>query len=382
MKPLHATRILDLTRLLPGAICTMLLRDLGAEIIKVEDPRIGDYARLLPPLIDGMGAFFRSSNGGKKSIALDLKTAEGQAILHRLVASADVLIEGFRPGVTARLGADYETLRAINPRLVYCSLSGWGQSGPCSSVSGHDLNYIARNGVLGAGLEPSTPGAQVADVSGAYVAVMGILAALLKRHHSGEGDYVDVALSEAAMPLALTAWVEAQTTPANSGFISLRGESACYRVYTCADGEAVALGAVEVKFWANFCNAVEQPEWIEHQHVRSQQPALIAAVAELFRTKTAAEWAARLNEADCCFTRVIAPDELLADPQIAARDLLGVDERGVPWIRSPIRLGGDGISRLPAPAHGEHTAELLRDVGYSDGETRTLMKNGVIRLVP
>ena len=177
MNPLHATRILDLTRLLPGAVCSMLLRDLGAEIIKLEDTRAGDYARQMPPLIDGMGAFFRSSNGGKKSIALDLKTPAGQAALHRLVESADVLIEGFRPGVTARLGADCETLRAINPRLVYCSLSGWGQTGPDARKSGHDLNYLARNGLLGAEPEARTPGAQVADVSGSYVAVMGILAA-------------------------------------------------------------------------------------------------------------------------------------------------------------------------------------------------------------
>ncbi len=382
MNPLHNTRILDLTRLLPGAVCTMLLRDLGAEIIKVEDPRTGDYARLLPPLIDGMGAYFRSSNGGKKSIALDLKTAAGQAILHRLVATADVLIEGFRPGVTERLGADYETLRAINPGLVYCSLSGWGQSGPYASLSGHDLNYIARNGVLGADLNPNSPGAQVADVSGAYVAVMGILAALLQRHHTGRGDYLDVALSEAAMPLALAAWVEAQTTPANGGFISLRGESACYRVYHCADGEAVALGAVEAKFWANFCNAVGQRKWIGPQHDRSRQPALIDEVAALFRTKPATEWAALLNEADCCFTRVIAPKHLLEDPQIAARGMIGVDDSGVPWMRSPIRLGEDGISPQPAPAHGEHTGEVLREIGYSYGEIGTLMKDGVIRPAP
>ena len=187
MNPLHATRILDLTRLLPGAVATMLLHDLGAEIIKVEDPHGGDYARLMPPLIDGMGAFFRGSNAGKKSIALDLKSTAGQAALHRLIETADVLIEGFRPGVTARLAADYETLKTINPRLVYCSLSGWGQSGPYAQVSGHDLTYIARNGVLGADLNPRTPGAQVADVGGAYVAVMGILAALLKRERRRRG---------------------------------------------------------------------------------------------------------------------------------------------------------------------------------------------------
>ena len=176
----------------------MLLHDLGAEIIKIEDPRGGDYARWMSPLIDGLGVFFRSSNRGKKSIVLDLKSEAGQAVLHKLVETADVLIEGFRPGVTARLGADYDTLRAINPRLVYCSLSGWGQTGPDAQVSGHDLNYIARNGVLGAESNPSTPGSQVADVGGSYVAVMGILAALLKRHQTGYGDYIDVALSEAA----------------------------------------------------------------------------------------------------------------------------------------------------------------------------------------
>ena len=146
MNPLHNTRILDLTRLLPGAVCTMLLHDLGAEITKIEDPGVGDYARLMPPLIDGMGAFFRSSNRGKKSIILDLKSDAGQAVLHRLVARADVLIEGFRPGVTTRLSADYQTLKRVNPRLVYCSLSGWGQTGPYAQFSGHDLNYIARTG--------------------------------------------------------------------------------------------------------------------------------------------------------------------------------------------------------------------------------------------
>ena len=382
MLPLHNTRILDLTRLLPGAVATMLLRDLGAEIIKVEDPHTGDYARLMPPLINGMGAFFRSSNGGKKSIAIDLKTPRGQDILRRLVETADVLIEGFRPGVTARLGADYETLKAINPRLVYCSLSGWGQTGPYAPLSGHDLNYIPRNGVLGADSNPGTPGAQVADVSGAYVAVMGILAALLKRQATGQGDYLDVALAEAAMPLALAAWVEAQTTPAADDFISLRGESACYRVYPCADDEPVALGAVEAKFWANFCRAVEKPEWIAQQYLRPCQPALIDEVAALFGSKTANEWSAHLDKADCCFSRVIAPDQLLGDPQIAARGMLGLDDSGLPWMRSPIRLGEDPGELEAAPAHGEHSRAVLRDIGCSAGEIEQLLAEKIIRQAP
>ena len=382
MKPLHTTRILDLTRLLPGAVCTMLLRDLGAEIIKVEDPQGGDYARWLPPLIDGLGAFFPASNRGKKSIVIDLKTEAGRAVLHKLVASADVLIEGFRPGVTTRLGADYETLRDINPRLVYCSLSGWGQDGPYAQVSGHDLNYIARNGLLGAERNPQTPGAQVADVAGAYVAVMGILAALLKRQQTGLGEYIDVALSEAAMPFAMAAWVEAMSRQTDEAFISLRGESACYHVYRSADGQPLALGAIEPKFWANFCNAVDKPQWIDQHTVRDQQPALIKAVAALFKTKTASEWEALLEDADCCFTRVIAPERLLADPHIRAHGMVGISERGLPWMRSPIRLGGDEINLSDAPTYGEHTRETLREIGCADAEIDRLLESGIIRQAP
>ncbi len=382
MLPLHATRVLDLTRLLPGAVCTMLLHDLGAEIIKIEDPRAGDYARWMPPLLDGMGVFFRSSNRGKKSVVIDLKSEAGQALLRKLASPADVLIEGFRPGVTARLGADYETLSAINPRLVYCSLSGWGQDGPYAQASGHDLNYIARNGLLGANLDPSTPGAQAADVAGAYVAVMGILAALHKRHGTGAGDYIDVALSEAAMPLAMAAWVEANAPSETESFISLRGESACYRVYWSSDGQPLALGAIEPKFWANFCMAASKPEWIESQTRRECQPALIEAVAALFKTKTAAEWQALLEGADCCFTRVISPENLLRDPQIRARGMVGLSLAGVPWMRSPIRLGNDEIDLREAPAHGQHTRETLADIGYAADEIDRLIRAGVIRQAP
>ena len=382
MKPLHATRILDLTRLLPGAVCTMLLRDLGAEIIKIEDPRGGDYARWMTPLLDGTGIFFRSSNRGKKSVVIDLKAEAGQAVLHKLVEKTDVLIEGFRPGVTARLGADFETLRAINPRLVYCSLSGWGQDGPYAQVSGHDLNYIARNGVLGAEQEPRSPGSQAADVGGAYVAVMGVLAALLKRQQTGRGDYVDVALSEAAMPLALAAWVEANAAPDDNSFVSLRGESACYNVYHSADGQPLTLAAIEPKFWTHFCRAVEKPEWIELHTIRDQQSALIESVSALFKTNTAAEWTNLLDDADCCFTRVIAPAELLHDPQIRARNMVGVSEDGIPWMRSPIRLSGDSFELSDAPEYGEHTRVILAEIGYEDSAMDELTAAGVIRQAP
>ena len=380
MKPLATTRVLDLTRLIPGAICTMMLRDLGAEIIKVEDPRLGDYARWMPPLIDGLSVFFRSSNRGKKSIALDLKTEAGQVILHDLVQGADVLIEGFRPGVAARLGADYETLRAVNPRLVYCSLSGWGQDGPLARVSGHDLNYIARTGLLGAESQPTTPASQVADVGGAYVAVMGILAALLKRETTGGGDFVDVALAEAAMPFAMAAWVEAMAPRSDGPFISLRGESACYNVYQTADGETVALGAIELKFWTKFCAVVGKAEWIKLRTQRDAQPQLIAEVAALFKRKTAAEWAELLEDADCCFSTVLQPRQLQDDPHMLARAMVGVTTDGIPWMRSPIRLSDDDFELEPAPEYGEHTRELMLEIGRTPAEIERLAADGVIRL--
>lgn len=379
MTPLANTRILDLTRLLPGAVCTMLLGDLGAEIIKVEDPVAGDYARLMPPLIDGMGAFFRSSNRGKKSIVIDLKQPDGKAALHRLVENADALIEGFRPGVTARLGADYETLRAINPRLVYCSLSGWGQTGPLAQVSGHDLNYIARNGLLGGELHPQTLAAKVADVGGAYVGAMGVLAALLQRERSGQGDYVDVALSEAAMPFAMLGWVQACAQGSGDAVLNLGGANACYRVYYCADGEPVALSAVELKFWVNFCNAVGKPEWITLHTATERQPELIEAVSTLFRSKPAADWADLLDDADGCFSRVIAPESLLDDPQMKARGMLGITAEGIPWMRSPVRLGGDAIDLTSAPKYGEHNREVLLGNGFSEADIVALFETGVIR---
>ena len=380
MQPLHGTRILDLTRLLPGAVCTWLLHDLGAEVIKIEDTRRGDYARWMPPLQDGLGVFFQSSNRGKKSLAVDLKSAEGQAILQRLVQSADALVEGFRPGVAARLGADYETLRQCNPRLVYCSLSGWGQDGPMAQVSGHDLNYIARTGVLGAQLEAQTPASQVADIGGAYVAVMGILAALLQRERTGVGDYIDAAMCEAVMPFALVALVEAMTEQAESPFFSLRGDSACYRVYRSRDGQALALAALEAKFWANFCRAVGKPDWIPQHAERQAQPALIEEVAALFASQTTAHWQALLADADCCFTPVAAPGELLDDPQLQARGTLGRDEAGTPWLRSPIRLGAAQTDPGSAPGHGQHTREMLMELGYTADDIAALRDDGVIRM--
>ncbi len=377
-KPLDGIRVLDLTRLLPGAICTLLLVDMGAEVIKIEAPNGGDYARWMPPLIDGLGVFFHTSNRGKQSIILNLKDEQGQAILHKLVEFADVLIEGFRPGVMQRLNCDYDTLTAINPKLVYCSLSGWGQDGPYADKSGHDMNYLAQMGILGAMAMPQPLGGQIADVGGAYVGVMGILASLLQRHSTGVGAYVDAALSESALPFGLVAWVEALTSGTSSGDGGLTGGSAFYRVYYSQDRQAMALGAIEPKFWANFCNAVEHPEWLDDYTNPARQGDLIRQLSELFKTKTAKEWDSLLGDVDCCFTLVHPPKSLSDDPHAKARQMVGKDDNGIPWMRSPVRLGDDSIPMDSAPQYGEHTDTILKSIGYSDNELTKLKYAGVI----
>ncbi len=380
MKPLDGLRVLDLTRLLPGAVCTMMLYDMGAEIIKIEDPNGGDYARWMRPMYDDLGVFFRSSNRGKKSVIIDLKSEEGQSVLHHLVQAADVIVEGFRPGVTKRLNADYDTLKTVNPRIVYCSLSGWGQTGPYAHISGHDLNYISLNGLLGAQENPQPLGGQIADVGGSYVAVMGILAALLKRATTGVGDVVDVALSESAMPLGMVAWVESYITKQDRGNLSLTGGSAYYRVYYAKDNMPMALGAIEPKFWTNFCQAVDKPEWIDDYTAPSNQTYLVMELTKMFKTRTADEWGALLNDADCCFTRITPPHELMDDPHIQVRGMVGVTSEGIPWMRSPVRLGDDDtIDISPAPEYGADTHTVLSDAGYSDEEITQLMAVGAIR---
>jgi alpha-methylacyl-CoA racemase len=379
-RALDGIQILDLTRLLPGAVTTMMLADMGADVIKIEDPTHGDYARWTPPLVDGLGAFFRASNRNKRSMTLNLKHAQGQVILHRLVASADVVIEGFRPGVTQRLRADYATLTALNPRLVYCSLSGWGQTGPYRDLSGHDVNYLALNGVLGSMGDPQLLGGQVADVGGAYVGVMGILAALFKRERTNTGDWIDVSLSDAAMPFAMYQFVESVVAGMGGGAGSLTGRMAYYNIYHSQDGRALALAAIEPKFWANFCNAVEHPEWIAIQNDMQQQAALKAHLRDLFATRSADAWHDLLSEADCCFTLVTPPQAITDDPHVQAREMARITAEGLPIMRSPVRLhADDAITIQPAPAYGEHTREILQDLGYSTDEITTFAAAGIVR---
>jgi alpha-methylacyl-CoA racemase len=384
--PLEGIRVLDLTRLLPGSVCTQMLVDLGAEVIRIEDPQGGDYARWAPPQIDGQSVFFRMDNRGKRSVILNLKDPRGQHILHRLVQNADVVVEGFRPGVMAKLNADYEALNAINPKLVYCSLSGYGADGPQSQLSGHDLNYVSQAGLIGATAQPQVAGGQFADIGGAYAAVAAITAALFRRERDSErrGGYIDISFAEAALPFALYAWTEAvfgQVMPEHYPLPGhLSGGLACYNVYHCADGLPVALAALEAKFWINFCNAVKRPDLIPIHQLRDQQSWLKQELQAIFSQRIRDDWAALLDSADCCFSVVASPADVHENAQFRARGALGRFDDGTTWLRSPLRIS-DHTPEITnhVPGYGQHTREVLLAAGYSDAELELLTADGVIK---
>jgi alpha-methylacyl-CoA racemase len=375
-KPLQGIRVLDLTRLLPGGVATLMLADMGAEVIKIEAPGGGDYARWMPPLVDGQSAYFGATNRGKQSLILNLKDERGQAVLKRMAADADVLIESNRPGVMDRLNIGYAALRAINPRLIFCALSGWGATGVYAQRGGHDLTYVSTAGMMGEMGTPQPFGGQVADIGGAYAAVAGICAALFGRDRTGEGAFLDISLFESALPFMTISWVEAITAGDHlRGRLS--GKLACYNVYTTRDGQAVSLAALEPKFWANFCGAIQRPDLLEGYDEPERQSYLLVELAEIFALKTADEWSALLDPADCCFARVSRPNEALNDPHVQARGSLELTWAGMPILRSPIRIG-DLPELTPVPGYGEHSRLVLLSFGCTHAEIDALIAQGVV----
>lgn len=379
-QPLAGIRVLDLTRLLPSGVATQMLVDMGADVIKIEDPNGGDYARWTGPMIDDSSVFFRMNNRAKRSLILNLKSQLGASVLKRLVKQADVLVESFRPSVMAKFGCDYEALRAENPKLIYCAMSGWGATGPYAHLPNHDINYAALAGVIGAMEHPQVLGGQVADLGGAYIAVAGICAALFRRERTGEGAFVDVSLSESALPFSLYNWTEAETLGLPPGGGVLSGGLACYRVYFTKDKRAVALGALEEKFWANFCHAVNRPDLIEYHQQIDKQEYLRRELDELFAQKTSAEWESLLADADCCFTRVNTPAEIGHDPHYQARGMLGKFDDGTTWMRSPIRISNSEPTIVNVvPKYGEHTRVVLSEMGFTDDEIQQLIDQHVVK---
>jgi crotonobetainyl-CoA:carnitine CoA-transferase CaiB-like acyl-CoA transferase len=395
-KPLHGVRVLDLTRLLPGPMATLHLADLGADVIKIEDTGAGDYAREMGPMrsewgktpaeSSPMSLLFRMVNRNKRAIRLDLKQAQGREAFLRLAERADVVVEGFRPGVMDKLGAGYPALAARNPRIVYCSITGYGQDGPYRERAGHDINYMGYAGVadqIGAeGGPPVVPNFQIADLlGGALAPAMGILAALVDARASGRGRHVDVSMTDAVLAHAvfpLLGLLERGAVP-ERGTTMLAGGLPCYNLYRTRDERYMAVGALEKKFWETLCDILGCPE-LKPKHIVFGEEArpVKARLAALFATRTQGEWAETFARADCCVSPVLTMAEALENEQLRARGMVEA-RSGVTQLAPPLKMSDlDFKIGRDAPRPGEHTDEVLREAGYDEAEIRALRVQGVI----
>jgi len=393
--PLAGLRILDLTRLLPGPVATMHLADLGAEVIKIEDTGAGDYARAMGPGERTAGAggdsvFFRMVNRNKKSLRLDLKQAAGVEAFMRLAKDADVIFESFRPGVVTKLGIDYEAVRAINPRIVYCAITGYGQTGPWAELAGHDINYLATAGLLDqigthdgtTSGPPAIPNLQIGDLlGGALTPLLGVLAAVIGAKATGQGSHVDVAMTDAVLAHTIFPLVTTRVfgKPAPRGADLLTGGVPCYGVYRTADDRYLAVGALEPKFWQALCAAIGRPDLAplglamgsEGRRVKGELAAVIAA-------QPLAHWEPVFAAADCCVTPILRMDEAIKHPQVLAREMV-VEVGGTRQFAPPFKLSAwPWADAVPAPAAGADSEAVLKAAGYTESEIATLRASGVI----
>jgi len=388
---LSSFKVLDLSRLLPGPFCSMLLADMGADVIKVEEPKQGDYIRWWPPLIGKNSGFHVVLNRNKRSLTLNLKLPEGKDLLKGLIREADVLLESFRPGVMTRLGLDYEILRTINPRLVYCTITGYGIEGQRSRKAGHDINYLALNGVLshsGKDGHPTITGVQIADLGGGgLLAAFSIVAALLARERLGEGQFIDVPMMDGALTWNCLRWGKYLA----DGKIPFPGDDflnhgfACYNIYETRDGRHMSLGALEPQFWKAFCEAAAHPEWDRPNYFEPgpHQQVLQQEIASFFRQKTMAEWMDFFEGSDCCCEPIINLAEVMNDPDMQARRMV-VDMVHESWgayrqlgIAPKFSLT-PGVIRSHAPELGEHTRSILGELGISPDEIEALRMKGAV----
>lgn len=368
-QPLKDILVLDFSTLLPGPMATLMLSEAGAEVIKFERPGTGEDARLTDPKIDGESIGFAVLNHGKRSVAIDLKSREAMDILRPLLEKADVVVEQFRPGVMDRLGLGYEAVRAINPGIIYCSITGYGQTGPKAMAAGHDLNYVGDAGILslsrGPDARPTMPSGLLADIGGGtYPAVVNILLALIARQKSGHGTHLDIAMAEGAFAFAY--WAHAEGVIAGqeieNGGSRLTGGLARYHLYTAADGRQIAVGALEEKFWQAFCDVIGLPPEFRDDWASPEPSA--AEVARRLGSQPSTYWEPLLAAADCCCSVVKTPAEAATDPHFTARGVFGrhlnISGRIVPALPLPIasefRPPADPAGR--AAALGEDNARF------------------------
>ena len=388
--PLEEVKILDLSMYLPGPFCTQLLADFGAEVIKIEETG-GEWGRRVYPVVGDQSALFYAVNRGKKSIAVNLKTEEGKEIFLNLVRHADVVVEQFRPGVMERLGLDYETLGKINKRLIYCSISGYGHSGPLQYVAGHDLNYLSLAGVTGlTGTrdQPGMSGVQIADLAGGSLqAVSGILLALLAREKTGRGQFCDIAMLDGAISLlaySLAEWSGLGILPGRNRGI-LTGGYACYQIYATADNQFISLGAVEAKFWQRFCEKIDRQQYVSCQWDGDRQDDILADIQSVMASKTRQEWEDFFADDDICFTPVLNLQEMAQHPQVKNRNMIIVMEdaqgsgKNMMLTGCPIKLSHTPAEvQVAFPQLGEHTDIILQRIGYSPREITRLKEEKVL----
>ena len=379
--PLSGVRVLDFGKLLPGPWCTQVLADMGADVIKVEQPPQGDPARYNPPVFRQDSAYFHSLNGSKRSIALNLSVEAEREIARKLIARTDVLVESFRNGVSERLGIDWDSAQQLNPRLIYCSISGFGRTGPWAGIPGHDLVVQAATGILGIvdeGETPPTPAFQAADYAAATTAAIGILAALRKRDMTGEGTRLDVSMFDCMFAMSNIVGGSALTKAAGHDRpqrMEVFGHNPRYAIYLAADAKAVAVSLLETGIWAHFCRLIGRPELISAQESLSDRLSRHPERADVYRSAIAGvcaskprdELVAWLGQHDVPILPVLSPDEALASPHVQARGMMQwVDhpvEGRIPVYANPLHLSGVApIPRAPAPAMDADRASILAEL--------------------
>ena len=380
MGALDGVRVLDFSRYGPGRHCTMFLADFGAEVITIEMPR--NNADLPAVFTDDLSSRYLALNRNKKSMALNLRVPEGKEVIYQLVKKSNVVVEGFRPGTMKKLGLDYETLRKLNPRLIYCSLSGYGQDGPYSLRPGHDVNYLGLSGILdstrGKDGNPVLIGTQIADLGGgASQAITGILLALLVQERTGKGQYVDVSMFDGVIAWHWTTGTEYLI----KGKLPRRffGESPAYNIYQSKDGKHLTLGIMEPWFWERFCRAIEREDLIPYMEPSEKSAEVIAELEQLFSTRTQDEWMKLLSEIDVPYGPVNTIEEAFSDPQTLHRHMVLEVEHPragkIKLLGIPIKFSETpGEIRTLSPAYGEHTLDILGELGYTDDDFKRLRK--------